>query len=48
MGSKSSNGREIRKPKQPAKPKAPKTGTDAGRIARQLHRPGQKGQDGTS
>ena len=34
MGSKSSNGREIRKPKQPVKPKEAKTGTDAGKIER--------------
>jgi hypothetical protein len=39
MGSKSSNGREIRKPKQPIKPKEAKTGTDSGRLERQTKLP---------
>lgn len=42
MGSKNKNGREIRKPKQPAKPKTAKTGTDATRVERQVKLPHAK------
>ncbi len=42
MGSKNKNGREIRKPKQAAKPKTAKTGTDATRVERQIKLPHAK------
>lgn len=36
---KSKNSREIRKPRQPAKPKTVKAGTDTARIERQTKLP---------
>jgi hypothetical protein len=42
MAGKNKRGREIRKVKQPAKPKTAKAGTDASRIDRQAKLPHSK------